>query len=426
MTNSKARLAVLLTAIVFLFGAGYITYLAAGGTVGRYWITSNLFIVRSGYDIAIRDDGSGCDEIGDWDADSRTCTLTRSLDGGQRIRIADSGITFDGGQHTLRAPTQSGLALMIANVRDIVVRNLRITGYAEGIRLDRAQRVVLTELKIDSVSGHTINLMADSKYNRIIDNDLGPADWHGVTLTLSHGNVITGNYIQGTRDAVRLQSSTGNAIMFNRTIGSMIEGIDVHVSEGNTIILNDLVEAIAQPILDDTEVPDVNTYDTRWGGNYVFLFDEPVEGCFDEDADLRCDGPFSFFRDQSHRSLLRPVTTDGSPFYEPEDTWGYTIDRVAELGTPEVVCSGCHDLEAGVEDDIGPPLHGIFGRAIATYPDFAYSPSLAAMEGEWTEERLREFLRAPMQVAPGTTMVFPGIDDEEVVDAIVEYLRLLQ
>lgn len=422
LASSSVRFAL---ASVLLVGA-YGAYLALGGTLGRELIKANLIILRADYSVRLDSDGSGCSSIGEWLPDEHSCFMTRDLQSGERLRIAGDGITLDGNGHEMRAPDGGGPAILMANVADVEIRNLRITGYEDGIRLQRASTSLLHDLKIDSVSGHAINMMGDSRYNRILNNDLGPADWHGVAMVLSHGNVIAGNYIVGTRDAVRLQSSQGNVVTYNRTVGSMIEGIDVHISDANTVFLNDLMETVAQPILDDTEEPGANTYETRWGGNYVLAFDEEIEGCTDRDGDLRCDGRFEFFQDTGEAFLTSAVTGKSEDFFDSDATWASTIDRIAALGTPEVVCSGCHDLEQGVEAEIGPPLHGVVGRAIATYPDFAYSPALGGLEGVWTEELLRELMRDPASFAPGTTMAFPGIDDPAVVEGILQFLRRLE
>ena len=73
-------------------------------------------------------------------------------------------------------------------------------------------------------------------------------------------------------------------------------------------------------------------------------------------------------------------------------------------------CAACHHLTREVRK-FGPHLVGVIGRPVAGLPDFEYSAALKALGGVWTEERLADFLNAPQEYAPGTTMKFPGFND---------------
>ena len=86
------------------------------------------------------------------------------------------------------------------------------------------------------------------------------------------------------------------------------------------------------------------------------------------------------------------------------------------------VCAGCHVPPAGLPTGVGPPLTGILDRDVADSDGFAYSPAMLAMDGEWTRERLDEFLRDPRSAVPGTTMFFPGIADQQSREALLDYL----
>jgi parallel beta-helix repeat protein len=284
-----------------------------------------------------------------------------------------------------------------------------------------ARRSVVSGLRIDSIGGHAIRVMGDSRYNRIVDNDVRDTELHGVALWQSHGNVIAGNEFVGSRDGVRLQSSSGNAVVNNRTVGSMIEGVDLHLSTSNTIILNDLLEPVAAPLLDDAP-PGANTYGVRWGGNYVLRYDAESEGCTDVENDRRCDEPYRFYGHEAPSAMTSALTLDeSSPEWDQASVWRSTIDRIADSEQPETICSGCHDFGNGEGADIGPPLQGIVGKQVASGA-FEYSPGLSQLGGTWTRERLAAFIRNPQELAPGTTMSFPGIDDEAVIRAIVDYL----
>ena len=85
-------------------------------------------------------------------------------------------------------------------------------------------------------------------------------------------------------------------------------------------------------------------------------------------------------------------------------------------------CAGCHVAPPGSTIAVGPDLARIVGRAVASVPNFQYSPALRALGGVWTVERLDAFLKSPSTVVPGTAMAFTGIRNDESRRKLLEYL----
>lgn len=88
-------------------------------------------------------------------------------------------------------------------------------------------------------------------------------------------------------------------------------------------------------------------------------------------------------------------------------------------------CMACHSLAQGV-DRIGPNLHAISGRPLASEPRYAYSAALRELGTEgavWDDERLAAFLADPKAAIPGTKMVFAGLKDEGDIADIIAYLK---
>ncbi len=97
-----------------------------------------------------------------------------------------------------------------------------------------------------------------------------------------------------------------------------------------------------------------------------------------------------------------------------------------EEGAKDVgLCKVCHNFAKGGGKKIGPDLWGVVGRKIASAPGFDYSDALKSKEGDWTYDKLNEWLTDPRGWAPGTKMVFVGIKDEKKRAAVVSYLRSL-
>jgi cytochrome c len=91
-------------------------------------------------------------------------------------------------------------------------------------------------------------------------------------------------------------------------------------------------------------------------------------------------------------------------------------DPEAGAETFNTICITCHMEGAGA---LAPSLHGVVGRKAASEPNFTtYTEALKKLDVTWTVEELDKFIAAPMTVAPGTTMIFPVVDDTQRADVI--------
>ncbi|MEZ5935233.1 MAG: cytochrome c family protein [Alphaproteobacteria bacterium] len=88
-------------------------------------------------------------------------------------------------------------------------------------------------------------------------------------------------------------------------------------------------------------------------------------------------------------------------------------------------CKACHVFEEDGKNKLGPALWGVIGRPIASHEGFTYSSALQGIGGEWTYDKLNEFLTAPKTYAPGTKMVFAGVKKDEDRADLLAYLRTL-
>jgi len=87
-------------------------------------------------------------------------------------------------------------------------------------------------------------------------------------------------------------------------------------------------------------------------------------------------------------------------------------------------CAICHTFDKGGPNLIGPNLHGVLGRKIASHEGYEYSDALKAMEGDWDYAKIDHMIEHPNVFAPGTKMaLFPGLPDAKQRADVIVFLR---
>ena len=85
-------------------------------------------------------------------------------------------------------------------------------------------------------------------------------------------------------------------------------------------------------------------------------------------------------------------------------------------------CAACHKLEAGA-NEVGPSLHGIFGRKAGEIADFRYSPAMKHSGIVWTAETLDKYLADPQAMVPGNRMPYAGMASASDRADLIAYLQ---
>ena len=99
-----------------------------------------------------------------------------------------------------------------------------------------------------------------------------------------------------------------------------------------------------------------------------------------------------------------------------------SADRGAEVAKQ---CQACHNFEEGQGAKVGPQLYGVVGRKIASVPGFNYSSALKSKNGNWDFNALNAWLIKPTTYAPGTTMTFAGLSNDNRRAEVIAYLNTL-
>jgi len=89
-----------------------------------------------------------------------------------------------------------------------------------------------------------------------------------------------------------------------------------------------------------------------------------------------------------------------------------------------ISCFVCHHLGPTNESHSAPSLSKILGKKIGSDNFAHYSSALRALDGDWNEKRLRQFLLNPNEFAPGSNMVIEDLSPSQV-DTAIKFLKRL-
>jgi len=278
---------------------------------------------------------NGCGDLpGNWNANTKTCTMTQSYVG--TVIIQGEGITLDGAGNTIFLDDiNNSINLQKDNVtlKNINVLRQGIEPTGVGIQVWVYENINISNVVIANVAtgvqinwangGSVINSIITAKYNGItIDGSSNVIKGN----TISSYGIVAGGVIPGFNgnSGVNVFSSTSNSNTINfNTISTFYFGVYLHFyGQWNTVHSNNFIgNAPDIEIYGGYRVNNKFNLSAPIGGNYYDQFDSPGEGCSDTNLDGFCDASRL-----NHRSL----NNDDLPLTTPS-AWGEVPDGIGEV-----------------------------------------------------------------------------------------------
>ena len=159
-------------------------------------------------------------DIGSWDATTRTYTLTSDVY--EPIEIIEGELTLDGDGHSV-VGSGTGIGVLATDQEDLVVENLIVEGFRDGIALDSCYR--------SAVRGNTVSACT-----------YGAIHLFGDPAVPSYDNVVEGNTTRTNNDNGILVGRCSGTIVRENTVSTCLTGINIHCSDRNTVVANVVTE----------------------------------------------------------------------------------------------------------------------------------------------------------------------------------------
>lgn len=252
-------------------------------------------------------DGGDCSSIGNWNMNTRTCTLTTDVY--ESIEITSNGVTLDGGGHAITGIFNNYSYMygvyIGSGISAVTVKNLNISNFIVGIENwssnSTFENNMISKTTFRGVTTYYVtgNLFANNSFS----NNVGVAE---IYLMNSWGNVLRNNRFSYGRTSIRLENSSQNIIKDNTITYANGTGILLRYSSVENVITDNTVSnAGSSPVFfvliaDSSNKIYNNNFTNNWGdtnnGSAIFSMPLPAGGnywgpCVDANNDGICDSP---------------------------------------------------------------------------------------------------------------------------------------
>ena len=141
-----------------------------------------------------------CSDYGDWDDETKTCTLNQDLT--QSVEITQNNITLDCNSYSI---TGSGTeyGIILSETHDVTIKNCYITNFSYGIELY-----------------HYPFEFSSSSNNNILNNNTIFGNHSGISLSSSNNNTLINNTVSSNAEGIFLDFSSENTLAGNKMDGN--------------------------------------------------------------------------------------------------------------------------------------------------------------------------------------------------------------
>ncbi|MEW6610881.1 MAG: alpha/beta fold hydrolase [Patescibacteria group bacterium] len=340
--------------------------------------------------------GGDCILFGTWDEETKTCTMNTDVN--VPIVISNDDITLNGNGYRLIG-TGGDTGISITSRTGVSVEHITIIGYWSGILVDTSSSIRLSDIIVnDSMMSYAVSFINthhstlesstitsstqsqsvrviqsdDNIFNQIIILTGNPA----VFLNDAHHNEFTHSTFSTYAIAVQFISSHDNSFKGNEFIGTGVRssyGTVLNFSNGNVFTENTIQNMYYNLSVNGTpqsQAPNrwyhnnfINYINRGYvvygsgtnlfseplpiGGNYWDQYDEPIEGCYDRNGDLMCDGGYVIGADvidcgpwierdvwkaRKDPVILIPGISGSKLFHNDEEIWMNVGKIITDIG----------------------------------------------------------------------------------------------
>lgn len=186
-------------------------------------------------------DGGDCEEVGVWDAASKTCRLDRDVQGS--FELDDDGLTLEATGFTVTSPGGGvGVALVGDTGTNLQVVGGTFRGFAVGIEAQGCTDVSVRGVTVlDSPGGLGRGIvLADCTDSRVLDSVVEGADL-GIVASSSSAITIRMNEVRNARSwGILLSATDASAVERNEITNAGKVGIKAGAGGGNLIRSNEI------------------------------------------------------------------------------------------------------------------------------------------------------------------------------------------
>ncbi len=263
----------------------------------------------------IKDDAMGgdCFLIGNWDALTKTCALTKDVY--ETIQIDSDGVVLDGNARALTG-SNTGYGIYLYRRSGVIVKNLNVKYFTRGIFLNASAN---NNLIGNNASNNREGIYLYSSSNNYLLNNTTSNNAYGAGIWLalySSNNNIQGGIVKFNNPygIYIMYYSNGNIIANNTISNNGFYGINFFYAENNKIYNNNfiIITRDSYQAFNYRGISNVFNLSAPIGGNYwCTTWLSCPEYCRDVNSDGFCDTPYAISGDIISYDYLPWTKQDG-------------------------------------------------------------------------------------------------------------------